>query len=73
MIDDLIEYEQCLEWDLDYCAFAGVTMKRDFGPWKKGETLNNLWLSFKFSKAEQYSDTGVVLRACRFQLTALEE
>ena len=75
MFNDLIEYEVLNECCTECFGFGKVTMLRDFGPWKKGDKVSNLWFNIDGDVAEavEYHDDGSGERAktCKFQLVAI--
>lgn len=69
MFKDLIEYEDLQEACSDCFGFSGVTFKRDFGPWIKGEKVESLWFQLETATVEEMKDDGTIIKSCKFTLT----
>ena len=70
MINDLLifkDLQECSEYEF---SFSGVTFLRDFGPWKKGETVENLTIRLEgIPEIIEFDNEGTRLRSCKYTLT----
>lgn len=75
MFGDLIDCEELLEAYAEMFGFEGVTFKRDFGPWKKGDKIERLWFELDgkdgIGIAKQTDTEGVTVAETKFQLVAI--
>ena len=73
MEEDLIEFEDLQECSPESLAFSGVTFKRDFGPWKKGDKAGFISFELEKSAIKEVDDTGTVVKSCKFTLQPVLE
>lgn len=72
MFEDLIEYEQLEEACEQVFGFSGVTFKRDFGPWKAGQKVDNLWFDLEKGMVKECNEIGDALEDSKFRLEAVD-
>lgn len=58
MFEDLIEYEGLEEACEQLFGFSTVTMKRDFGPLKAGQKIDNLWFDLEKGTVQASNNDG---------------
>lgn len=39
-------------------GFSGIIFSEDFGPYKKGQKINTIWINFESGKIECYEDNS---------------
>lgn len=57
MFDSLLTFKDLLEASPDAFAFSGVRFKRDFGPYKAGDTVELLWFNLDSGTVAEYKDS----------------
>ena len=71
MFDDLFEFKALYEACPEYFSFGDVTFKRDFGPWKRGETVSEISCSIEGEPLmTQHGENGQVVKQCGYSLVA---
>lgn len=66
----LFTYEDIEEYELDLFMVNNAEFLLDFGPWKKGEKVDSLGISFTLCEFKSYDDGGNVISFCSFVLQA---
>lgn len=52
--------------------FYNVSFTEDFGPFKKNEFIDTLYMDHEKGLVEQYDDEGNVVKGCRVKYTVVE-
>lgn len=68
LIDVLVEFDEWHDGDVTFISVGPATFKEDFGPWRKGETVDSLTLDYSRGYIEEYDDKGEVVRRCAVKL-----
>lgn len=81
LLGELFDYEVLLDYEPEEIKFSNVTFKQDFGPWKKGQHVDILWVDFELGQFKEIkiqrgflvaaTATEVEIQTCRFKLTPL--
>ncbi len=68
LIGNLVDFTCCHDGDDTFIAVGNATFKQDFGPWKKGDKVENLTLDYDGCYIEEYDDEGEVVKKCAVKL-----
>lgn len=67
----LFDYETFLEASTESFAFEEITMKKDFGPLKKGLKYSSIWFNLEESLVTVFAEDGTTeIHRFEFELTA---
>lgn len=70
MFKDLITYTEVYECCSECFGFGDVTFKRDFGPWKQGQNIDNLWFQLDGEPTvKQFDKDGNIVFECKYTLS----
>jgi len=64
----LFDYENLYEACAEMMGFGPVTMKKDFGPLKKGEKYDGIWFHPEKGKCEIQTDAGEITHSFQYGL-----
>jgi len=70
MFESIFTNEDVLDGDGNFICFVGVKFLKGFGPWRKDEEINSLYVDFnKATMQEQDEDGNDLAKCCEFELT----
>lgn len=68
MINQLVDFKQLLSNEPEEIRVLGATFKIDFGPWKKGDTVDILHMEYELGRVIEYTMSGQSMRFSYFGL-----
>lgn len=70
LVKEMVDFSGWDDIDTGTMQFYEATFKKDFGPWKKGQTVETLSINFLSGVMESYFEGKVVL-ATKFDYQAV--
>lgn len=68
----IISYEDWDQADGMDMQFYDCTFKRDFGPWKQGETVGCVVFEWSKSRIAEFDTDGVATRTCPIEMKPMK-
>lgn len=68
MEKEIFDFDDFVDGCHEFLSFSGVTFKKDFGPWKKGDKVESLVIELCDSAFKEYTNEGEVVKSCKFTI-----